>query len=265
MKRVFILIAFMWLAAIMQAQTIYYVTTTGAGSQNGSNWANASSNLQATINGAVANSQIWVKAGTYKPTTGTDRSISFVMKNNVAIYGGFNGTETALAQRNYNTNVTVLSGDLNGDDVINGTASNLTVANKGEDSWNVINNSFTSGAPLTSSAVLDGFTITGGNASNFTGSGTSGAGMYNLYASPTLSNVIFRGNSAENGGGGMLNSLNCAVNLTNVTFDRNFSQNDGGGMYNYTGANVTLNGCTFTGNFSYGNFGGVQLPTFKIQ
>ena len=263
MKRISILIAFLWLAASMQAQTIYYVTTTGAGNQNGSSWANASSNLQATINAAVANSQIWVKAGTYKPTTGTDRSISFTMKNNVAIYGGFNGTESALAQRNYSTNVTILSGDLNGDDVINGTASNLTVSNKAEDSWNVINNSFTSGAPLTSSAVLDGFTITGGNSSNFTGSGTSGGGMYNLYASPTLRNIIFRGNSAENGGGGMMNSLNCVANLTNVTFDRNFSQNDGGGMYNYTGANITLSGCTFTGNFCYGNYGGGAIANFQ--
>ncbi len=43
---------------------------------------------------------------------GTDRTISFELKNGVAIYGGFAGTETLRTQRNPATNVTVLSGDI---------------------------------------------------------------------------------------------------------------------------------------------------------
>ena len=56
---------------------------------------------------------VWVKAGTYKPndaTGTTDRDQSFQLNNNVAVYGGFAATETERLQRNWLSNVTVLSG-----------------------------------------------------------------------------------------------------------------------------------------------------------
>ncbi|NIV37024.1 MAG: T9SS C-terminal target domain-containing protein, partial [Anaerolineae bacterium] len=54
---------------------------------------------------------------------------------------------------------------------------------------------------LDSSAVLDGFTITGGKADlvDYPG-GVCGGGMYNDHSSPTLNNITFVDNSAENGG-----------------------------------------------------------------
>ena len=41
---------------------------------------------------------------------------SFVLKEGVKLYGGFAGGETDLAQRNRTANVTILTGDLAGDD-----------------------------------------------------------------------------------------------------------------------------------------------------
>ena len=43
--------------------------------------------------------------GTYYPDEGegqnnNDREASFTMKNDLALYGGFNGTETSVGQRN---------------------------------------------------------------------------------------------------------------------------------------------------------------------
>ena len=46
--------------------------------------------------------------------------------------------------------------------------------------------------------VLEGFTITGGNA-------TLGGGMHNYSTSPTVNNCTFRGNTAGDHGGGMCN------------------------------------------------------------
>ncbi len=258
-----LLLAFcLW--SICSYGAIRYVKPVQSGSGDGSSWANASANLQAMINASGAGDEVWVAAGTYKPTTGTDRTIAFQMKNNVGIYGGFFGNETLRSQRDYLTYVTTLSGDLNGDDVVSGSGVSLQISNNGENSYHVINNSFTSGAPLTSSAIIDGFTIRGGsNQISLLGPYNAGGGMYNVYASPTLNNIIFYGNRAEYGGGGLMNSLNCSPVLTNVTFLQNFSQNNGGGMYCYTGANPVLNNVTFTGNFCYGSFGGGAIANFE--
>jgi len=90
------------------------------GFADGSSWANASADLQAMINISPAGGEVWVAAGTYKPTyhpvTGAinpiDRNNTFVLLPNVNVYGGFAGTETLLSQRNYAANATILSADI---------------------------------------------------------------------------------------------------------------------------------------------------------
>ena len=122
-------------------------------------------------------------------------------------------------------NVTILSGDI-------GTVST-------DNSYHVV-----TGDGTDNTAVLDGFTISGGNA---VGDLTSpwGGGMYNLVGSPTLSNWLFSDNTASYGGG-MFN-YNSSPILTKVTFDNN-SANRAGGMYNILGSNPTLTDVTFSGN-----------------
>ena len=153
-----------------------------------SSWANACS-LQTALTDSGSGDQIWVAAGMYKP--GAARTDTFQLKNGVAVYGGFAGTETLLTERNPAANVAILSGDLNGDD------SGFT--NNGENSYHVV-----TGSGTDNTAVLDGFTITGGNA-NGSFPNDNGGGMYNNTGSPTLFNVTFSGNSAIYGGGGMYN------------------------------------------------------------
>ena len=86
---------------------IIYVKSGATG--NGSAWNNAYGSLVSALTAAQSSDEIWVSAGTYKPTTGTDRTASFTLKNNVGIYGGFAGTETARDQRNITTNVTIIN------------------------------------------------------------------------------------------------------------------------------------------------------------
>src|SRR4029453_3220444 len=91
---------------------VFYVKWNCSGANNGTSWANAYTDLQSALSAASSGNEIWVAAGTYKPTSGTDRSISFALENDVAIYGGFDSTEDLRTQRNVQTNVTILSGDI---------------------------------------------------------------------------------------------------------------------------------------------------------
>src|SRR5207249_1273712 len=122
------------------------------------------------INASIANDQVWVAKGTYYPDEGTgytdnDRDASFVMKNSVAIYGSFAGTEATLSARTATvmaTNTSILSGDIDHDTdplVVTGSGSTLSISGNGGNSYHVIRNNNNG---LNSSAVLDGFTITGG-------------------------------------------------------------------------------------------------------
>ncbi|MFP9100933.1 LamG-like jellyroll fold domain-containing protein, partial [Flavobacterium sp. RHBU_24] len=193
---------------------IRYVKPSASGTGDGTSWANASGNLQSMINAASVE-QVWVAAGVYYPT-----GSGYTMKNNVAIYGGFAGNETALSQRNWATNVTTLHGN---------------------NQRRVIYNSFASTTPLTATAVLDGFTITGGyNTSN-------GAGVYNVNASPTLTNLIISGNNSDSSGGGMYNN-NSSPALTNTAISTNTAVSNGGGICNTSSSSPTITDVTITDN-----------------
>jgi hypothetical protein len=220
-----------------QAQGVVRVTTTGATSGTcGDTWANGCDLQYALTTVAASGDEIWVAQGTYRPTSGTDRAATFQLKNGVALYGGFAGTETSRDQRDWENRITTLSGDLNGDDD--------GFANNGENSYHVV-----TGGGTGASAILDGFTVTGGNADG-PKTDYQGGGMYNDHSSPTLTNVTFSGNTAfdwndGDEGGGMYND-HSSPTLTNVTFSGN-TASGGGGMSNYS-SSPTLTDVTFSGN-----------------
>jgi Ca2+-binding RTX toxin-like protein len=238
------------------AAGVRYAKPAAAGAGDCSSWVNACT-LQTALTGASSGDEIWVMAGVHKPTaTTTDRAATFQLKNGVAAYGGFDGTETARDQRNPAANLTVLSGDIDNNDSQTPIITDLaTVTGNTTNSYHVV----TSAADATV-ATLDGFTITGGYAD---GGGTNswGGGMYNPSYSLTLMNITFSGNSATGGfGGGMLNA-NSSPTLTNVTFSGNSANTSGGsgggggGMYNFNNSSPTLTNVTFSGNSATGGGG----------
>src|SRR5690606_20960561 len=146
-------------------------------------------------------------------------SSSFLMKNNVEIYGGFdpdNNIKT-LNDTRILPNV-ALSG-------VEGSVLN------GQNARRVIFNNFASGTALNNTAVLDGFTIMNGKSTG------SGAGIYNYYASPTLRNLVIRNNEASTAGGGIYNNLQSAISLSNSVIKNNSAQY-GGGIYNNSSAST---------------------------
>jgi hypothetical protein len=142
---------------------------------------------------------------------------------------------------------TILSGDLNGDDGPN-------FVNNGENSYHVFYH--TEGLNLDKTAILDGFTITGGNA-NGSSLHNCGGGMYNKSSSPTVNNCTFNGNSAYFGGG-MGNLPYSSPKVNNCTFIGNLADFSGGGMLNQYSSPRIIN-CTFSGNSAvYGVGGGMN-------
>ncbi len=208
-----------------------YVKATGTSSNTCADWANAC-DLQTAIGKATSGNEIWVAAGTYYPTDETDRTISFNLKSGVAIYGGFptDNDAATMTERDWESNVTTLSGDI-------GTENDAS-----DNSYQVVSND-----SVDNTAILDGFTITAGQANGMMID--NGGGMSNSNSSPTLTNIIFSGNLA-NYGGGMHNSNNSNPTLTNVIFSGNTGTEYigyGGGMYN-SNSKPTLTNVIFSGN-----------------
>lgn len=294
-SRVLLLLGCLLFSGAVLAQTTYYVKANGNGS-SGTSWAGAFGTLQQALAAAVNGDKIWVAEGVYHPTADaggntnpTDlRTKTFVMKNGVAIYGGFTGTETQLSQRNWKSHLTTLSGDFNGNDVVSGRGNTLSFSGNSENSYHVFLN-FQNG--LNSTALLDGFTITGGNANaGGFGEATQGAGMFNSNSSPAIANCNFSGNYAAFTGGGIMN-LASSPAITNCSFSKNhalqgggmtnnnsasptmmnciFSENhvddSGGGMYSYLNCSPLLTNCTFSENYAFytggSMYNGVVSPT----
>jgi len=192
---------------------ILYVNASASGLNNGSSWANAFTNLQTAISQAGLGDEIWVAQGVYYP--GTNPTNSFQCPAWASLLGGFAGGETLPSQRNWNAHPTVLSGDIGA---------------PGDNSDNVYN--VVQGA---SQAVLDGFTVTGGNANGtepFAGGGVYNPanGVFPAQIVPPLSftvaNCLITGNYSGVSGGGVYNAI-----VTNSVISSNYSSYGGGMNY----------------------------------
>ncbi len=215
---------------------VIHVTEQGGG--DGTSWQSPTT-LQSALSGG-SGSEIWVKMGTYKPTSGTDRDVSFNIPNGTGLYGGFYGNENARSQRNPATNVTTLSGDIDGDDLLDA-----------QNSYRVI-----SASGLTS-GTIDGFTITMGYGDG--GSKNDGAAlMVHNCAAFTVANCRFTSNFAVNWGGALFIHQHTSgpgttdITVTNCDFDHN-TCNDAGGAMAYlnqhgAGHDLTIYDCDFSDN-----------------
>jgi parallel beta-helix repeat protein len=261
--------------ATASAQSTWYVDDDAPPGGDGLTWSTAYDDLQDALWAAGPGDEVWVAQGTYRPDeddanpSGTgDRTASFQMITGVSVYGGFDGTESLLEERAGLFDQTILTGDLLGDD-------GPDFANNAENSYHVV-----TGSGTDASALLDGFTVTAGNADGASPHNLGG-GMFSSNGSPTVNNCTFTGNTAFQGGGmnnydhcsptvtactftgnaavaggGMNNYDQCSPTVTACTFTDNTATNVGGGIRNYGNSNPTVTDCTFTGNRATTSYGG---------
>jgi parallel beta-helix repeat protein len=219
--------------------TIYVSAAAPGRTQDGTSWATAYTNLQQSLSVATSGTTIEVGQGTYKPTSGTDRTVSFNLKDGVGIYGGYAGYGAANPDaRNVSAYPTVLSGDIG------------TAIAPADNSYHVV-----TATSVNATAVLDGFTITSGNAN---GTGTNqavGGGIFDSSGSPTINNCTFSGNTATGTGGGAIYNTNSSPSLANCSFVGDSASNpskDGfGGAVLDSASSPTFVDCIFSGNSAY--------------
>ncbi len=231
----------------------YVDANLATGANDGTSWADAYRGvdaLQTALTAAVSGDELWVVQGTYKPTATATRTIYFTLKTNVGVYGGFAGGETARAERDPALHVTILSGDLAGND---GSAIYT------DNSYHVVN-----GASAAATAVLDGFVVEGGNA-NSTANQDRGGGFLMLTGSnATIRNCIVRNNRCTFGGGaGYVNAS--SPTWEDCRFENNLGGSFGGAFDMATNVGAIFRRCTFSGN-SAARAGGVEIfGTSNVQ
>lgn len=235
-------------------QSIIYVDGDSDNMGDGSSWENAFVYLQDALAVAEAGDEIWVAEGIYYPDLGANvtegnREESFHLKSGVEIYGGFKGTEAERSQRNWTEHETILSGDLEQDDT---DSLGQEVPSRLDNSASVV----VAGHKVDSTAVIDGFTITGGHSEGDLGEAHQTGGGMEIRGTLVIRNIVFEANVANFGGGLYVTS---GATLENLTFRGNYSGYQGGGMYVEFDEMMIIRDLTFISNISEGCGGGAMV------
>ncbi|MEM7124695.1 MAG: right-handed parallel beta-helix repeat-containing protein [Chloroflexota bacterium] len=208
----------------------------------GDTWENAYATLQEALSERRC-TEIWVAAGVYYPDEGggqvdNNPRASFALTDTLQIYGGFSGIETSRDVRDWENNVTVLSGDIDSNDT-NKDADGITPAKADIVGVNALH--VLTSTNVSVGGIVDGITITGGSAiigGNAITDTTHcqdlcGGGLYSFNSSLTLRNVSFVGNQSDASGGGIYaaGDNTSLLTLNNIRLLRNTANGSGGGIY----------------------------------
>ncbi len=177
------------------SQIIYVNQKAISGNNNGTSWEDAYLDLQDALMDAPASSEVWIAEGIYFPSQNADKRRSFSLNKEIHLYGGFEGNESTLEQRDLNFNETVLSADYDQNDEVLLQSNFISIANNKENANNVL---FTEG--VSGEISLDGITIEGGFADEVFVNGGGflirGEGSLEL----TIRNCKFLNNQGRQGG-----------------------------------------------------------------
>ncbi|MEM8524191.1 MAG: choice-of-anchor Q domain-containing protein [Bacteroidota bacterium] len=247
MKKRIVILPIIFLPIFLLAQNRIYVNQNAQGNNTGTSWENAYINLNTALQNAQVQDTIWIAKGTYYPATNNNRDASFTISTGLHLYGGFNGTEAQLADRNLATNLTTLSGDIG--ELDNDEDNSYTVARI---------------ESLATSVSLNDLTIEKGNANNdnpnssATRAKKNGGGLFVDTESKddlgelVLNNCEFRNNEAAARSGAIYLNDFQKISVKNCFFSNNFAPVGGVITFfdnsNRTGQSFEINSSFFTNN-----------------
>ena len=241
--------AFNGLQIMKITATRLYVNDNATGDNTGLSWTDAFTSLQEALSVARASggqiTEIWVAGGVYAP--GTSRFSTFELIEGVELYGGFAGVETHLSQRVLGTNTSLLTGNIG------------NIFTNSDNSYQVV-----TADGLSINTVMDGFTISGGNA-NGNVPREAGGGFYAEDSSVWVRNCIFEYNRAQRGGAVVVDQANGIVGpyFDDCTFRFNTAEAEGGAIRYYGGPGgffapvLVINRSKFIENVTDGDGGGL--------
>jgi len=254
MKNVFLLFL---LFSFLNTHAQIYVNQDALGANDGTSWENAFVDLQTAIDNAQENDQVWVKGGTYKPAMSMSPDSNwFEINHGLELYGGFDGTETLLEERDWMVNETILDGDILDDDVAGDFLSFRT--DNAAHVLRIFNDERN---------IIDGITVTGGQArmddfpGNVNGGPWRGAGIEFIADKIVIRNCTVTECSGNAGGA-----------IWGVSFNNNISQQfrieattvlDNNARFGCVALQlmelVEIEDCTFENNFGIDFAGGLLL------
>ncbi len=251
---------------------VIYVDDDASGANDGSSWTDAYNHLQDALAAVSEGDEIRVAHGVYRPDLGGgntpgDRRATFQLINGVIIKGGYTGLSGTYPNVvDINLYESILSGDLNGDDVEIGLPERVfNIPPRKDNSCHIV-----TGNNVDETAVLNGFTIIGGlsafgdcndtprggeavriesgrakilNCLIAANSGSGGGVVLNNDSNSTFVGCVF---SRNYGLHGAMQNIASSPTVTNCTFEQNHR-----GMENRNSSPVLTN-CVFQDNNEYG-------------
>lgn len=116
---------------ICNNRSIIFVDSLAQGGQTGRTWRNAFLTITDALDGCpdLDEKTFWVAKGHYYPTDGTDQTIAFTLEDGSQLFGGFDGKEILLSERNIAEHKTILSGDIGTQDVASDNSDVIILQN----------------------------------------------------------------------------------------------------------------------------------------
>ena len=252
----------------LTAQKKYYVKLDAVGSKSGLNWSNAFTSLDSALKISSTNDTIWIANGVYLPTMksgGVDEiNRSFTINKSIHLFGGFKGFELHLNQRDSNNGFTILSGDIDKND-LNSDSNFIDESFRNIKGFNAIH--IITITNILGSLTVDNIIITGGSSNKNGGGIIIQLSGLQYQENIEIKNCQFYGNYANYNGASLYAEVyskgECNLNIFNCKFNGNNSEMNGGCIYstNHNGY-LTLNitGCNFVKNSA--NKGGAIFNDF---